>query len=67
MINPIHQYSGKSKCHCGSRAKWRVFSGKGIGNYYACNNHKFDLKKFENNKTDSSHITEADSQTWGKL
>ena len=67
MINPMHQYTGKSKCSCGSRAKWRVFGG--TGNQYACNKDacKLRLKKFENNTGDSGHMTEADRQTWGKL
>jgi hypothetical protein len=61
----MERYSGKSKCSCGKRAKYRAVISGGCGQF-ACEDHKNRLDKFEDDK-ESEHLTEADYQTWKRI
>lgn len=58
-------YSGKCKCSCGKRAKWKAVDG--IKNYFACDEHRARIEGKHNPRPDDDRMTEADYQTWTRL
>jgi len=62
----MEKYSGKAKCSCGKRAKWKCHTFNVI--YFACNEHKDRLSdKVDFPHDDEGPRTEADYSTWGRL
>lgn len=47
------------------RAVWRS-SGCTLSKH-ACEEHREDLKEYENSHKDNGYMTEADHQTWGRF
>ena len=64
----MHKYSGKSKCFCGKRAKYRVLGSHSLDNKFACEAHKHIIENIpEETQVEDDYFTEADYQTWRRL
>lgn len=61
----METYTGKCKCSCRKRAKFRAIDGH--MRYYACHTHKNTLEGKHKPFKDDNHFTEADYQTWMRV
>lgn len=68
-MKKIKEKEGKPWCKwCPEKTVRAVWRTSGIClTKHACEDHKQDLKDYENKYRDDGHMTEADYQTWGRL
>lgn len=57
----MYNYSGKAKCSCGKRAKYKAVRVNAP--FFACEEHKDRISHLHRPITDNDRLTEADYQT----